>query len=229
MNILVIVAHPDDEVLACGGTVRKLANEGQDITIAILGEGITSRYKARVDAKAPLLEDLHACAERVARMLGARRFIHKNLPDNRFDTLPTLDVVKVIEEILEQVRPHTIYTHHAGDLNVDHRVVHRAVLTATRPIAGDIVREIYSCEIASSTEWSFQRFEPMFRPNVFVDISATLDIKLAAMEAYTSEARAFPHPRSPEALRPEPQSPIPIPVFTCPQRHRAGQHFLIEE
>lgn len=201
MRTLVIVAHPDDEVLACGGTVRKLANEGHEVFIAILGEGITSRYKEREEAKSPLLDDLHVCAERVATMLGARKFIHRALPDNRFDTLPTLDVVKIVEELVEEICPHTIYTHHAGDLNVDHRVVHRAVLTATRPIEGHVVRDIYACEIASSTEWSFQRFDPMFRPNVFVDISSTLDVKLASMEVYTSEKRAFPHPRSPEALR----------------------------
>jgi LmbE family N-acetylglucosaminyl deacetylase len=201
MKILAIVAHPDDEVLACGGTLRLLANEGHEITIAILGEGITSRYKERANAESPLLEDLHVSAEKVSLMLGASRLILEKLPDNRFDTIPTLDVVKIIEALVVEVRPHTIYTHHAGDLNVDHRVVHRAVLTATRPIAGHVVRDIYACEIASSTEWSFQRFDPIFRPNVFVDISETLEVKLAAMEVYTSEKRPFPHPRSPEALR----------------------------
>jgi LmbE family N-acetylglucosaminyl deacetylase len=86
-------------------------------------------------------------------------------------------------------------------LNVDHAVVHRAVLTATRPLVGQTVREIYAFEVPSSTEWAFQQFEPMFRPNVFVDVTGTLETKIAAMSCYDTESRTFPHPRSPEALR----------------------------
>jgi len=109
--------------------------------------------------------------------------------------------VKIVEDLVSRIEPEIIYTHHAGDLNVDHGVIHRAVLTATRPVAGQTVREIYAFEVPSSTEWAFQRIEPSFRPNVFVDVTATLDAKIAAMECYESEARKFPHPRSPEALR----------------------------
>jgi len=86
-------------------------------------------------------------------------------------------------------------------LNVDHGVIHRAVLTATRPMAGQPVREIYAFEVPSSTEWAFHSVQPVFRPNVFVDVSATLETKIAAMACYESEARKFPHPRSAEALR----------------------------
>src|SRR5262249_37293521 len=119
----------------------------------------------------------------------------------RFDTLPLLEVVKIVEALIEQLRPEIVYTHHGGDLNVDHQVTHRAVLTATRPTEGHPVREVYAFEIASSTEWAFQRFEPMFRPNVFVNVARDLDTKIAAMAAYDTESRPFPHPRSPEALR----------------------------
>ena len=201
MKCLVVVAHPDDEVLAFGGTIRRLANEHHDVTIAILGEGLTSRLAARTDADPNELETLDSQAHEAAGILGAARLIRRNLPDNRFDSLPLLDVVKVVEEILDITTPEVVYTHHPGDLNVDHRVIFQAVATATRPIAEQCVRTVYAGEIASSTEWAFQRIEPLFKPNTFVDITETLGAKIDAMQAYTSESRTFPHPRSPEALR----------------------------
>ena len=201
MTVLVIAAHPDDEVLGCGGTIARLAQEGHDVYIAILGEGITSRYQQREQADQALVEALHARSRQVAELLGARDLFLYSLPDNRFDTVPLLDVIKIIEELVERLQPQVIYTHHGGDLNIDHMVVHRAVLTATRPVAGCPLREIYAFEVPSSTEWAFGQFQPASRPNVFVDISATLETKLQAMALYESEAHSFPHPRSPEALR----------------------------
>jgi len=199
--VLVIAAHPDDEVLGCGGTAARLANEGREVHFAILGEGITSRHAQRDAADADQLARLQRQAHAAAAKVGVKNIHLHNLPDNRLDTVPLLDVVKIVEDLVERIQPQVIYTHHAGDLNVDHGVIHRAVLTATRPIAGQPVREIYAFEVPSSTEWAFQRIEPAFRPNVFVDITGTIEAKVAAMECYESEARAFPHPRSPEALR----------------------------
>lgn len=201
MNVLVVAAHPDDEVLGCGGTIARLAKEGHEVVIAILGEGITSRYQAREQADTLLVEALHSDSQQVADCLGAKQLFLYALPDNRFDSVPLLDVIKIIEELVERLRPDVIYTHHGGDLNIDHVVLHRAVLTATRPMAGRSVKEIYTFEVPSSTEWAFGQFQPAFRPNVFVDIHDTLESKVQAMEFYESEARAFPHPRSPEALR----------------------------
>ncbi len=201
MTILVIAAHPDDEVLGCGGTIARLAQEGHNVNIAILGEGITSRYQQREQADEGLVEALHARSRQVAELLGARDPFLYDLPDNRFDTVPLLDVIKIIEGLVERLQPQVIYTHHGGDLNVDHVLVHRATLTAVRPIAGCPAREIYAFEVPSSTEWAFGQFQPAFRPNVFVDISATLETKVQAMALYESEARPFPHPRSPGALR----------------------------
>ena len=201
MTVLVVAAHPDDEVLGCGGTITRLAQEGHDVYIAILGEGITSRYQQREQADQAVVEALHARSRQVAELLGARDLFLYNLPDNRFDTVPLLDVIKIVEELVERLQPQVIYTHHGGDLNVDHVVVHRAVLTATRPVAGCPVREICAFEVPSSTEWAFGQFQSVFRPNVFVDISATLETKVQAMALYESEARPFPHPRSPDALR----------------------------
>jgi LmbE family N-acetylglucosaminyl deacetylase len=200
MNVLVVAAHPDDEVLGCGGTAARLAREGHSVYMAILGEGITSRHRQREAADPSALRNLRVCSQRVADLLGVKELSLHDLPDNRFDTLPLLDVIKVVEELIERWRPSAIYTHHGGDLNVDHQVVSRAVLTATRPVEGHPVRELYTFEIASSTEWAFQQAAPVFRPNVFVDIAGTLSIKVESMRQYESESRKFPHPRSPEAL-----------------------------
>jgi LmbE family N-acetylglucosaminyl deacetylase len=201
VKVLVIAAHPDDEILGCGGTTARLAAEGHELTFAILGEGMTSRHAQRSHADVKDLETLHRQAHAAAAKVGVKNVILHKLPDNRLDTVPLLDVVKLVEGLIEQVKPEVIYTHHAGDLNVDHGIIHRAVLTATRPVAQSPVREVYAFEVPSSTEWAFQRIEPAFRPNCFVEITRTLEAKIAAMECYETEARKFPHPRSPEALR----------------------------
>lgn len=201
MNVLVIAAHPDDEVLGCGGTIARLAREGHDVFISILGEGVSSRYPRREDADPNLLRALHGDSRRAADVLGAREVFLHGLPDNRFDTVPLLDVVKILEGLIGRLRPTVVYTQHGGDLNVDHVRVFRAALTATRPLAGCPVQSVLAYEVASSSEWAFQCFSPSFRPNVFADVGATLETKIQAMAVYESEARAFPHPRSPEALR----------------------------
>jgi LmbE family N-acetylglucosaminyl deacetylase len=201
MTTLVIAAHPDDEVLGCGGTIARLAGERQPVFIAILGEGATSRHERRDGAGAAEVEALRDDCRRVASHLGAEQVFTFGLPDNRFDSVPLLDVVKLIEGLVRDVGPEVIYTQHGGDLNVDHAVTFRATLTATRPMAGATVRAVYAYEVASSTEWAFGQFDPPFRPQRYVDISATLDRKIEAMQMYQSESRPAPHPRSPEALR----------------------------
>ena len=198
--VLVVAAHPDDEVLGCGATMARLAAEGQPVHIAILGEGITSR-SSRDDSGAELLRRLHQQAEAAALKIGAKDVVLFKLPDNRLDTLPMLEIAKLIEGLIQKLRPAVIYTHHPGDLNLDHGIVHRAVLIATRPVLGHPVRQILTFEVPSSTEWAFQKIEPVFRPNVFVEVSKTLDAKIAALACYDSETRDFPHPRSEQTLR----------------------------
>lgn len=201
VNVLAIAAHPDDEVLGCGGTLARLAQEGNDVYVAVLGEGITSRHPDRVQADPAAVDALHAACRRAAGRMGAKDpFLHR-LPDNRFDTLPLLQIVKTVEAIIEKVRPRTVYSHHSGDLNIDHALVARAVLTATRPVAGTPVAEVYAFEVPSSTEWAFAPHEPAFRPDTFVNVEGTLETKIAALAEYKGEVRPFPHPRSPEALR----------------------------
>lgn len=201
MKILIIVAHPDDEVLGCGGTIARLASEGKHVFIAILGEGITSRAERREMSDQKQIKVLHKQSKKVVHLLGAKDLFLQHFPDNRFDTVPLLEIAKTIEDLISNLKPEVIYTHHGGDLNIDHVVVNRAVLTATRPMKDQWVREIYAFEIPSSTDWAFHQFEPHFRPNVFMEISKTLKIKLKAMRLYKTEIRAFPHPRSPEVIQ----------------------------
>lgn len=201
-TFLVVAAHPDDETLGCGGTMAQHAAAGHDVHIAILGEGISSRHDRRADAPAAEILKLQGDARAAGAALGARSVLFGGLPDNRFDTVPLLDVVKQVEAWITALRPGVIYTHHPGDLNVDHGVTFRAVLTATRPDASSVVvPDLYAFEVPSSTDWAFQRVAPPFRASVFVDIAAGLEKKITAMQCYDSERRDPPHPRSPEVLR----------------------------
>ncbi len=200
MKILVIAAHPDDEVLGCGATVSRLAQQGNDVFITILGEGITSRFSNREDADEKLVMELKEKAQKATEVLGAKDLFLFDLPDNRFDTVPLLDVIKKIEGVMEKLRPDTVFTHSAGDLNIDHQITHRAVLTSTRPLAGCPVKEVYTFEIPSSTEWAYGEFGP-FTPDLFFDVTNTLKTKIKALEVYESELRIFPHPRSAEAIK----------------------------
>ncbi len=198
--VLVIGAHPDDEILGCGGTIARLAGEGHEVYVTVLGEGVTSRYGRPEEAETGLIMTLQENCLQASTLVHVKDVFTFNGPDNRFDTIPLLDLVKVIEGILDRVSPRVIYTHHGGDLNIDHRIVFQAVLTATRPVPGQSAKEIYTFEVPSSTDWSFQRFDPPFRPNVFMDISDTLDLKLKALSCYEGELRSFPHPRSIQAV-----------------------------
>jgi LmbE family N-acetylglucosaminyl deacetylase len=199
MRVLVVAAHPDDEVLGAGATIARLAATNE-VFIAIMAEGATSRVDQRDLANRAHVAALETQAHRAGAILGAKSVDLFGFPDNRMDTVALLDVVKVVEQLVIKHRPDVIYTHHVSDLNVDHQTVARAVLTATRPMAGHCVREIYAFEVPSSTEWGFQMIEPVFRANSFVDVTETIDVKVRALLEYESEARPFPHPRSPEAL-----------------------------
>ena len=198
--ILVVAAHPDDEVLGCGGVMARHAARGDRVHILILGEGAMSRHATPTPKGRREVERLRHAAQRAARLLGAKELVHDSLPDNRFDTVPLLDLVKAVERMKARVRPETVYTHHGGDLNVDHRCVHEAVLAACRPLPGDPVKQLLAFETLSSTEWAQTVGTGVFQPDRFVDISRTLGKKLAACRAYRSEFRRFPHPRSLEGV-----------------------------
>jgi LmbE family N-acetylglucosaminyl deacetylase len=198
-KILIVAAHPDDEVLGCGGTVARLVKEGCQAYTLILGEGITSRDEKRDREKRDKeIHKLKEQAKKANEIIGVEEVFIYDFPDNRFDTIPLLDIVKVIEKVKNNIKPNIIFTHYEKDLNVDHQITYKAVITAARPIVGESVKEIYSFEIPSSTEWNF----PLsFSPDVFFDISETIDTKIKALEEYKTELRAYPHPRSLEGIK----------------------------
>lgn len=203
---MVIVAHPDDEILGVGATVKKHAQNNDEVIGLILGEGQTSRYQVREQAPKEIIEELHQNTIKAAKEVGYKQIYFTDLPDNRFDHLDLLDIVKRIEYFIKKEEPNIIYTHHGGDLNIDHQLTHQAVITATRPISssfqkiGGGVKEIYAFETLSSTEWEFS-YQNAFLPNIFIDVTETFDSKLKAMNYYKSELCFFPHPRSLEGLR----------------------------
>lgn len=199
MRYLTIAAHPDDEILGCGATMSRLASEGHDVHILVLGEGATSRG-ANAKIAANDVEDLRGQAQKAGEEVGASTIVVKSLPDNRFDDVSLLDIVRIVEERVDELQPDAIFTHHGADLNIDHRLTAQAVVTATRTIAGTSVKEVLAFHIPSSTEWSFGVTGDTFQPNVFVDVNGHLKNKIAAMDHYEKEIREFPHPRSSEAL-----------------------------
>jgi LmbE family N-acetylglucosaminyl deacetylase len=196
VKILILAAHPDDEILGCGGTVARKVAEGDEAVAVILGEGITSRYTNTNSETRDQIRKLQEKSRESGRIIGIRETRYHNIPDNKFDTVPLLDIAKIIEDEIEQAEPDVIFTHHGGDLNIDHTLVFRAVMTAARPMKGNPVKEIYCFQIPSSTDWAFQRISPAWKPNTFFDISATLETKIRALKQYDSEMRPFPHPRS---------------------------------
>ena len=198
-SILVVAAHPDDEILGCGGVVASHAAEGDTVHVLIVAEGATSRDSLRDrSTMEPDLARLKAAASRAATLVGAEAPRMLGLPDNRLDSFPLLDIIKPVEAVIEAFAPEVVYTHHAGDLNVDHRIVHQAVVTACRPLPGSPVRAIYAFETMSSTEW--QTAGDPFRPHRWVNIEPFLRCKRRALEAYAEEMRPFPHARSFEAV-----------------------------
>ena len=200
-RILVVAAHPDDEILGCGGTIAQHANAGDEVQILITAEGATSRQSIRNRVEvSDELSDLAIAANKSCKILGATDVELLNLPDNRLDSIDRLDLIKQIEERIQHHQPQVVYVHHSGDVNIDHRYLHEAVVTACRPTPGHCVRRLLSFEVASSTEWQPPGSAPTFNPNWFVDISVEWELKRTALEAYSSEMRPWPHARSIEAV-----------------------------
>ncbi len=195
-TICVVAAHPDDEVLLAGGTIARHAAAGDKVHIVILAAGADARGGPQV----PYIGRLRDQAQKAARILGASSVDFHDWPDNRMDTVPLLDIVQKLEAFLQEKQCGVVYTHHANDLNIDHRIAHQAALTACRPLPGAIVTTILAGETNSSTEWEAAGPAPFF-PTEFVDIGTTVSQKLAALECYAEEMRPWPHPRSIEGVR----------------------------
>lgn len=197
-NILVVVAHPDDEVLGCGATMAKLAKQGHKVFTYILGEGVTGRDEKRIEGlRQKEISRLKKQVLKANQILKVKKTFTDSFYDNRFDAHDLLDIVKKIEKVKAEVRPSMVFTHFRGDLNIDHQITYKAVLTAFRPLPGEDCKEIYAFEALSATEFNY----PLtFSPNFFVDVSETIDLKIKAMKAYKDEIRAYPHPRSARAI-----------------------------
>lgn len=195
LSVLVVAAHTDDEALGCGGTLARHAAVGDRVAALFMTDGVGARG---TDDAAALRRA--AAAEAAGQALGIQARFAEAFPDNAMDSVPLLKVVQAVERVVAEVRPDVIYTHHAGDLNVDHERTARAVLTACRPQAGSSVRAIHAFEVPSSTEWAGPRRELAFCPQHFVDVTEHWAAKRAALEAYAEEMRETPHPRSMEGI-----------------------------
>lgn len=189
-KILVVAAHPDDETLGCGGTIARHSFAGDEVHVVFMTDGVSARGSEDTQ-QAVKREHSKDCALAV---LGVRASRSLGFPDNKIDAVPLLDVVQSLESAIASIAPEVIYTHHHGDLNVDHRIAFQAVMTACRPQPGCSVRKILCFEVVSSTEWAGGMLP--FEPNVFVDIGPFWGKKLEALKAYEQELRAWPHARS---------------------------------
>ena len=200
-NVLVVAAHPDDEYLGCGGTLLRHVKNGDRVHILILAEGLTSRDQHRdLDRRRGELHALHESSQMAADLLGAESLKICAFPDNRMDGVDLLDVVKCVEEQIELLGPNIIYTHHAGDVNIDHLITHKAVVTAARSLPASRVDRLIFFETVSSTEWQMPYTKDAFLPNWFVQIDEFIDKKIALLRCYAGEMKEYPHPRSYEGI-----------------------------
>lgn len=203
-RIMIVAAHPDDEILGLGGSMHKLINQfGASVHVVILGEGITSRADERDTEKWKDELNIHKKNIREAQKpIGYQSLSVYDFPDNRFDTVALLDIIKTIEKEKTDWKPDVIFTHHGGDLNIDHQRTFEAVVTACRPMEDEVVKTIITFETPSGTEWRASTDPKHFIPNLFISFEEeSLQAKIDAMESYTFEKRDYPHPRSPEALK----------------------------
>lgn len=199
-KILVIAAHPDDEALGVGGTVAKLSSQGVECHLLIVTDGSSSQYRDSnhlyeiIEAKK---SETKGCAD----VLGFKSIYYGELPDMKLDYTPHITINQVIEKVIDEVQPDTVFTHFWGDVNRDHQEVYKSTLVAVRPVMGQVVKELYCYRVPSSTEWTPNKADTMFMPNYFVDIEKFAEQKYKAFACYSTELREYPHPRSVQNLR----------------------------
>ena len=199
-RVLVIAAHPDDEVLGVGGTVAKLTAQGVECHLLIVTDGSSAQYRdmddlqAIIDAKK---KETKGCAD----ILGFKSIHYGEQPDMRLDMTPHIQINRVIESVIDELQPDTVFTHFWGDVNLDHQNVYKSTLVAVRPVLGQVVKELYCYRVPSSTEWTPNKTDTMFMPNYFVDIEKFAEQKYMAFACYSTELREYPHPRSVQHLK----------------------------
>lgn len=189
-TVLVVAAHSDDEALGCAGTITKHIMTGDKVHLLFMTDGVAARL-----GNEGKVAERQIVSREVAEVFQATSITNLNFPDNKMDTVPLLDVTKEVEKVVGEVCPNIIYTHHIGDVNIDHQITHKAVMTACRPQPCFCVKEIYAFEVLSSTEWQVPNVLP-FMPNVFIDITEQIEIKRKVLELYSAEMRKAPHSRS---------------------------------
>ena len=197
MNVLVIAAHPDDEVLGAGATMAKHSLQGDDVYVLIISQG---QYSRSSQSDPAIVDSLHRASLASCAALGVNYLGNLGYPDNKLDTVPLLDIVQSIESTIDSYSPSIVYTHSCSDLNIDHLVVSRAVLTACRPQPGSSVFSIRGFEISSSTDYMPPGASLPFHPHIYVDVSGLSDMKLEALHCYEQEMRSWPHSRSYESI-----------------------------
>ena len=199
-KVLVIVAHPDDAVLGMGGTIKKLTTSGVEVNLLIVTDGSTSQYCGAEDLD-KIIENKKSETKKAAEILGIKSIVYGGLPDMKLDITSHTMVNKIIEDVVNSIRPDTVFTHFWGDVNRDHQAVYESTLVAVRPVDSQVVKELYCYSVPSSTEWNPCKSDTMFMPNVFVEIEKYKDKKYEAMLAYSTELRKYPHPRSIQHLQ----------------------------
>jgi N-acetylglucosamine malate deacetylase 1 len=196
-KVLIVAAHPDDEILGCGGTIARHIDQNDEVSVLFLTDGVSSRNASLSDKILKNEKDKRKnAALEVSRYLGYSNIVFGTFPDNKCDTVPLLDIVQFIEKNIDILKPNIVYTHFCNDLNIDHRKTFEAVITAARPTNSSSIDSIYSFEVPSSTEWNFSNEVKQFSPNHFINIQRYFEKKEYALKCYEMEIRAFPFPRS---------------------------------
>lgn len=199
-RVLVIAAHPDDEVLGVGGTIAKLSAAGVECHLLIVTDGSSSQYRDS-DHLHEIIEAKKLETKGCADLLGFKSIHYGELPDMKLDKTLHIVINQVIEKVIDEVQPDTVFTHFWGDVNRDHQEVFQSTLVAVRPVMGQVVRELYCYRVPSSTEWTPNKADTMFLANYFVDIEKYTEQKYKAFACYSTELREYPHPRSVQYLR----------------------------
>ena len=199
-KILIIAAHPDDEVLGMGGTIAKLVMDGKEVDLLIVTDGSSSQYRDS-DNLQEIIEGKKQETRRCADILGIKNIYYGGLPDMKLDAIPHIEVNHAIERTIDLVKPDTVFTHFWGDVNCDHQNVYKSTMVAVRPVLGQVVKELYCYRVPSSTEWTPNKADTMYMPNVFIDISEVTSVKYEAFACYSTELRDYPHPRSVQYLK----------------------------
>jgi N-acetylglucosamine malate deacetylase 1 len=196
-KILVVAAHPDDEVLGAGGTIAKLKNQGCEVHALIVTDGSSTQYAGNEET----LKAKHVEADAAAAILKIDRIIQWDFPDMRLDSVDHVDINKKLETLLFAEKYDTVFSQEFGDINMDHRIVYQSISVAVRPYPFQSVKNFLTYYVNSSSEWGVVLNTEGFKPNIFVDIEDSIELKIDSMSQYKSELRKYPHPRSLEAIR----------------------------